>query len=363
MNEPIFRYHSGLRPRSTPEALARYLRQFGTSRPPDGDVLMTYNDLSHLYRDVCVATGDEMVGLWSRPLRLGSLRILLRTLVDAPTLREALIRYATFFNVVLDDFSFEVIEKRHALRLELHPHMAGAEVNPLAHTLIVRLLLGICQWLCGCDMPAAKVSFSFPPSERLPDIDDFLSASVECGSQVTSITFHAVLDDISPISRFSDIAQFVERAPRVWFSSQAVGSTLKFQVREMLMSDFNCTMETVASGLNISVRTLIRRLRANGLTFRDIRDELRLERSMRDLIDGRGSLDEIAYALGFSSSSVFNRAFRRWTGMSPGAYRAMNASIYQTDIFADFDSHFKVSGTPLTAGMQKTKRGPRCADR
>lgn len=81
------------------------------------------------------------------------------------------------------------------------------------------------------------------------------------------------------------------------------------------------SMDTVARRLGFSRSTLHRRLKAEGERYETIFDELR-RRMALDYLDGRKvSVNEAAYLTGFSDPSAFTRAFKRWTGSSPGRYR------------------------------------------
>ena len=66
-------------------------------------------------------------------------------------------------------------------------------------------------------------------------------------------------------------------------------------------------------------KTLTRRLRNEGTTFRGLLDELRLQLAERYLRQPNLSVDEVAFLLGYSERSAFHRAFRRWTGRAPRA--------------------------------------------
>jgi AraC-like DNA-binding protein len=79
--------------------------------------------------------------------------------------------------------------------------------------------------------------------------------------------------------------------------------------------------EAVARELNMSVRTLQRRLGACGTTFHDVSDAVLARLAAGYLADPAVSVSEVAFLLGFSEQSAFNRAFRRWTGKSPGRWR------------------------------------------
>lgn len=80
-------------------------------------------------------------------------------------------------------------------------------------------------------------------------------------------------------------------------------------------------LEMIAKALGLGARTLLRRLRAEGTSYQAVLDDVRRELA-RDLLASRGkSSKEVSTALGFSDPRAFARAFRRWTGHSPGSFR------------------------------------------
>ncbi|MDI1479569.1 AraC family transcriptional regulator [Polyangium sp. y55x31] len=85
----------------------------------------------------------------------------------------------------------------------------------------------------------------------------------------------------------------------------------------------SASLASAAAAFGMSARTLQRRLRAEGTSFEDLVDGVRRARAMAYL-DARVSIAEVAYLLGYAEPSVFHRAFKRWTGMSPEAWRAAN---------------------------------------
>ena len=88
------------------------------------------------------------------------------------------------------------------------------------------------------------------------------------------------------------------------------------------MHDGKITVNKIAKKVFMSVRSLHRNLNKLGTTFGTILDEVRREFAEHYVSDTREDLTEVAFRLGFSEQSSFSRAFKRWTGMSPSAYRA-----------------------------------------
>lgn len=80
-------------------------------------------------------------------------------------------------------------------------------------------------------------------------------------------------------------------------------------------------MSTVAEVLNLSTRTLVRRLRAEGTSFHQVKDQVRQEIAQRLLREGQQPVEDIAALIGFESLTAFHRAFKAWTGSTPLAFR------------------------------------------
>jgi AraC-like DNA-binding protein len=81
------------------------------------------------------------------------------------------------------------------------------------------------------------------------------------------------------------------------------------------------SLDEVATALHLSPRTLKRKLASCGVTYSDLLDEQRLESALLLLQRDGASIEAIAERLGYSDIANFGRAFRRWTGISPAAYR------------------------------------------
>jgi len=105
----------------------------------------------------------------------------------------------------------------------------------------------------------------------------------------------------------------------------AIGLHNRFvrQVRELIYREDEGFrgVEAVASDLHMSERTLKRQLALEGTTFTDILEDLRRQKAILLLDDPRQNQERIAEQLGYSDVANFNRAFKRWTGTTPGLYR------------------------------------------
>lgn len=82
------------------------------------------------------------------------------------------------------------------------------------------------------------------------------------------------------------------------------------------------TAEEVAAQLNLSVRTLHRQLKEEGVSLQHLKNAVRREHAVKLLLQSARPVKQIAAAVGFDSEKSFARAFREWTGVAPSAYRS-----------------------------------------
>ena len=85
------------------------------------------------------------------------------------------------------------------------------------------------------------------------------------------------------------------------------------------------TQADIASTLGMSLRNLQRKLSEQGTSFKDILEQTRRKLALEYIEQRHLTLGEIAYLVGFSSAANFNRAFKRWTGVSPGEFRVSHS--------------------------------------
>ncbi len=283
---------------------------------------VTLDQIVCLYQLAAVETDDEMMGLWSRPIRPRALQHLLTSVREATTLASALFRFSTFWNLLLDDYQFELIEADDELTLRLNP-LGDQAPQRFGHMLILKLAHGLLSWLARYEVPVAGVSFAFARPEFEEDYAVIFPAAVRFGQAATAVSFS--LDDLGTVQARSsaDLDRFLENAPRDWIFTRSQQHTQSLRVRTYLsQTEWNTANLTgAADALNVTPRTLIRRLEADGTNFQAIKDALRRDIAIRQLQTGQNSIEAIAHEVGFSSAANFHKAFHRWTGNTPSSYR------------------------------------------
>lgn len=112
----------------------------------------------------------------------------------------------------------------------------------------------------------------------------------------------------------------LKHAERQLEESRIIRPALRHRVERALIGTLHHeppSADAIASELGLSLRTLTRRLAAEGCTYRQVIDDLRLRLAESYLADPAVRLAEIAFLLGFADQSSFTTAFKRWTGQTP----------------------------------------------
>jgi AraC-like DNA-binding protein len=290
------------------------------------DARLTRHQYVALYRTVAAALDDEMLGLWSRPIRGGTLKYLMLSLLDAPTVLVALNRFVRFWNLLLDDYRLQISTKNNLVRLALMERTPGTQVTPLGHELMMKLIHGIASWLLGREISLHRVEFNFARPRHVGDYTFLYPGEVHFDAGMTSIYF--LYEDCAEQFKREkhELWAFLKRAPEDWTFGASHRGSLIAKTREYLEQNIArpVTIQDLAKALHISVRTLNRRFAEEGTHFQLVKDGLRRDIAVHRLANSNTGVAALAFDLGFSDATGFCRAFKHWTGSSPTDYRKGN---------------------------------------
>ncbi|MEP1765306.1 MAG: AraC family transcriptional regulator ligand-binding domain-containing protein [Sulfitobacter sp.] len=313
-----------LESRCSAQDLASLLERAGLqSGPRVAAQRVTLDEFAKLYQLAAPETQDEMMGLWSRPIRPRALQHLVTVLQEAGSLTSALYRFSTFWNLLLDDFRLELRDTSEGVELALVPYSHLYHPQRFGHMLILKLAHGLLSWLCGSETQVMAVHFAFARPDFATDYAVVFPCAVKFDAQYTSILFDPKLFP-HPIRRSAaEASAFLERAPIDWIFTGSRAHTNSLQVRAFLYGATwqGCQLTDAADALKMTPRTLNRRLKEEGTSFQNIKDALRRDIAISALQHGTTSIEQIAFETGFTAPANFHRAFRKWTNRTPGSYR------------------------------------------
>lgn len=332
---------------TVPVELARAVVGFAVRRGLDPDVLLagagissevlgegrsrlTESQAVRLVQGLWRRTDDEMFGMGPAPLPRGSFRLIAYGLMSAPDLRVAMGRAAGFLQAVPALPSLQSRIEGDSVTVEIHlppgsdPDGTVARVAFLTVHRFLGWLVGGAIQLDGLTLPVSpwlgeeihRLLFGVREVWTLPD--DGTHPSMCFPVEVLSL----------PIVRTaSDLEEFVESSPAGFMRRHAGAVTTGDRVRRLCSQGLQDgeipSAEQMARSLAMSPATLRRQLAEEDVSIRTIREELLRDAAVTALVRGEESVAQISQRLGFSEPSAFTRAFRRWTGNTPGAYRSV----------------------------------------
>ncbi|KAA1421824.1 AraC family transcriptional regulator [Nocardioides humilatus] len=270
-------------------------------------------------------TDDEAFGMGAHPLPRGSFRLLLYGASGAPDLGAALDRVQGFSRAMPALPPVGLVRDGDAARLSLDLTQGFDDPEHLMTYTGLAVAHRVMSWAVARPIPlrAVELPFRAPASREMPEL-------VFGAPQVYETPRPALVFDASwltaPLMRDeAAVDLFVARSPAGLLARPTNDRTSTAdQVRRLVVQGLRSEQppaDHIAERLAMSPQTLRRKLAAQETSLRQIRDEVLRDAAVSALVAGNESLAEIAERLGFSEPSAFTRAFRRWTGSPPSAYR------------------------------------------
>lgn len=184
------------------------------------------------------------------------------------------------------------------------------------------LAFNILQDLCGTDFLPTVVTFATATPTNLRRFHRFFSAPLRFDSEETALVFETRWLDrpLPPVEaswrrRIEADARARQAAAMADFP-MSIRRTLR---RQLAKGDFS--MQSIASLLGMHRRTLDRRLKEHGTQYGDLLDSVQCDAACQLLRDTELQVRQVAESLHYSNTANFSTAFRRWTGLTPSAYR------------------------------------------
>ena len=243
-------------------------------------------------------------------------------ILAAPTLRDCFNRAIKVFFTHSTGDTFQLVHERGGMQVQYRTAVAGARSYENISHIGLGVIESVVKHYTGQSWRPGHVTLDYNATRHFDLIEETLGSRVSFGGKHVSFFLpDHVLDLPNPDNRSEArvTAREVIRARR-GHSPVTLAEIVKEVVRMSVLEQIP-SLDKVAAGLGMGVRTLQRRLDNEGMTFRQIVDEALLEYSVELLSESDIQITKIATALGYSSPSHFSRAFRRQTGISPTVFR------------------------------------------
>jgi AraC-like DNA-binding protein len=281
-----------------------------------------FRTLRTLVARVVEASGETGLAFYLGPqMRLSSHGFLGFAAMTASTVREALELAQKFSLTRTTAFSLHLNVEGETASIVLEERTPLGPMQELAVTAVFLCIVQIGGDLTGVKL-RGMVDLKCAEPAHYARFAHTLPGAIRYEQPLHRIVFPASYLDL-PLVTSDPAAMQLARAQCERELSQLAHGQFVGRVRSTLEDESGAlrSLDDVAKRLHVSTRTLKRRLGENGTSFSGIVDEVRRQRAMLLLEDRGLGIGEIAHRLGYSDVANFTRAFKRWTGRSPVAFR------------------------------------------
>lgn len=280
---------------------------------------------ARLWRHLALATDDEFFGMDSRPLRSGSLAFMCRAAVAQPTLAEALEVMLNFLALMLAEAPAQ-LQVHQSLAQIAFAEAPGTSRRPFTYFTFWLLVQGLACWLADRRLPIVAVELRCAAPDYIDDYRVLFSENLRFERPQSRLILPAECLQWPVRRTLREVPRFLARAPGNILVRYRDPDSLAQRIRQQLRAlpaERWPELDGLAQQLCMSTSTLRRRLREEGQAWQGLKDSVRKELATSWLADDSVAFAEIAQRLGFADTRAFYKAFRKWTGASPGHYRAL----------------------------------------
>lgn len=298
---------------------------FDFSIMKDLEARIAGEELERLMIAAAEFTQDDYFGLHQGQMtEFADLGVLGYVMMHSLTIAEALSAYQRYNVILCSGFNLDWEVQGDELLIRLFLQYPGRMSRHCVEDMASSLFRLIGR-LSNRRIPLTEIQFEHAaPADVTPYLTAFGKAPrfegdatvLRMGKEV--LDYSVMYSDAKLLGVFEAIAQETkdELTQGSVFSEQIV------QWMKKNMPSFFPTLQQTAAFFGISIRTLQNKLKAENTTFNDLSTRVRKEMAMGYLKKWEYSVGDIAYVLHFSEPSAFQSAFKKWTGVTPGQYRA-----------------------------------------
>ncbi|MFK7975609.1 MAG: AraC family transcriptional regulator [Halioglobus sp.] len=284
---------------------------------------------SRVYQSVLRLLQDETFGTTGSELVApGAFRMMCYCIISCNNLGQAIGRASEFYRTFFDERSqlYANFTEQYALVGYRTKHSSDNAQVAAADAYGLSMWHRFFGWLCGRPLELRRVDFSGEPPQRQEKYEALFGCPLNFNQPSDLLYFDSECLAWPVVHTEHSLREFLRTAPYqlLMMESTPDGNNLSTQVKAMIGHDFSegfPSFETISRALHMSAPTLRRRLKREGTTFQQLKDEARCEAAVLCLDRPELSINEVALQMGFTDPSAFHRSFKKWTGQTPGQFR------------------------------------------
>ncbi|MDO8331006.1 MAG: AraC family transcriptional regulator [Fluviicoccus sp.] len=283
---------------------------------------------AELVKAVWRTMDDEFLGLTTRPCPVGAFALMSELVIHAATLGEALDKCSRFYRIANDSLALGVTVENGQAFLWMRLQDPSRDADHFLLEFMLVMWSRLAGWLVRERIHLQGAHFIHETPAHVREYPTLFPCPLLFSQTRNALVFDAGWLQ-RPVKRSpAELKALLPTLPGAFLVKPVFHGSYTQRVRELIAEDMATgfpDLEAVAQHFWMTGRTLRRKLLREDSHYQDIKDDIRREQAVQWLAQGELSLQEIAQQLGFAEASAFIRAFKLWTGLTPGQYIATAA--------------------------------------
>ena len=286
-----------------------------TPRSNPGTYIKLFDDIRNLF--------TQLPESKKRGYKPGTFAMMCYACIHCNTLGDFLERSTRFNYLVTDCVSLRLERNGKTASYIVTPGAGMVDPDNFFTHILLSLAHRLSNWLINQCLVLESVNFTHARPHYANEYNFLFGAPINFDQPENKLCFSSNYLDMPLKQNEQTLDEFLKLPAMQLMSIPDAGNSFVAKVKDMIQLSIaeQCPeFEDIASDLHTTSVTLRRRLRQEGTSYQQIKDDVRRDTAVYNLSRGTMSIESVAESVGFSETTSFFRAFKRWTGVTPRAY-------------------------------------------
>lgn len=286
--------------------------------------------VARLYAGVAEELNDEFMGFTEKPIKVGTFALMADWVSHSSTLEELLQKGIRFYNQITDEvkISLEIEDDHVYFTSEFRRPELDFEHFYIEYWHVIWHRFA--SWYIGKPIKLLGCYINYTPLDA-EEFEVLYRCPTHLKSKYNRLVFHKKYLQEPLVRSQSDLQVFLKRAPIDMLTMPGEDTSLTAHIKQVLeprdLKDSDIlklpSSDQLAKLLQMSEQTLRRKLSAEGISYQQIKDNLRQDIANKLLRNAALNISDISRMLNFSEPRAFTRAYKQWSGVTPKEYRQL----------------------------------------